>query len=160
EPYLSVQKRLEWPKGAARQVVDLTLPRGVEVRGKVTEAASGKGCGQVKVSYFPQGDNETARKHQLLLGSYWPARTAADGSYPLVVPPGAGHLLVDPQDPDFIVRQTSRDEVQTGKPGGPTRFHHAVVPLNPAIKDGPKDLEIKLRRGVTLRGTVLGPDRE
>ena len=36
-PYLNIQKARAWPVGAAEQTVDLELPRGVLVRGKVTE---------------------------------------------------------------------------------------------------------------------------
>jgi hypothetical protein len=76
----------------------------------------------------------------------------------VVVPPGPGRLLVDAESPDFIVRKTSRDEEVTGKPGGPPRFHHEVVVLDPKLADGPLALDLRLLRGVTLRGTVLGPD--
>ncbi len=74
------------------------------------------------------------------------------------MPPGPGHLLVDAKDVNFILRTTSVEELQTGKPGGQPRFHHEVVPLNLELKDSPRELEIKVRRGVTLRGTVLGLD--
>src|SRR5262249_36100956 len=80
EPYLSVQKRIEWPKGAARQVVDFALPRGVEVRGKILEAASGKAVPGARVAHVPRGDNAVAKRHQLLVNQ-WPARSGADGSY-------------------------------------------------------------------------------
>ena len=42
EPYLNVEKKLEWPKGAIEHSVDLALTRGVLVRGRVTEEGSGK----------------------------------------------------------------------------------------------------------------------
>ena len=38
--YLSESKRVEWPKGAVEQSVDLTLPRGVVIRGRVIEEGS------------------------------------------------------------------------------------------------------------------------
>src|SRR5205823_6184596 len=158
QPYLSVQKRVNWTKGAARQTVDFALPRGVEVRGKVVEKVSGKLREQVRIYFTPRKDNETARDNQLLIGSNWPAQSGADGSYRLVVPPGPGHLLVDAGDPDFISRSISQEELLTGKPGGPPRFHHEILPLNLQMQDEPKELAIKLRRGVTLRGTVLGLD--
>jgi hypothetical protein len=158
EPYLGVQKQFQWPRGAARQTVDFTLPRGVEIRGKVTEAPSGKALPQVRLIYVPWKDNEVVKKQQPLAGSAWPAYSAADGSYRLVVPPGPGHLLVDAEAPDYVVRATTQDELATGKVGGPARFHHEVLALSPQVKDGAKALDIKLRRGVTLRVTVLGPD--
>ena len=41
-PYLIAEKQGEWPKGAVEQSVDLALPRGVVVRGKVTEEGTGR----------------------------------------------------------------------------------------------------------------------
>jgi RNA polymerase sigma factor (sigma-70 family) len=158
EPYLGVQRQLKWPRGAARQTVDLILPRGVEVRGKVTEVPSGKALDRVRIVYLPRKDNEAVKKHQPLVGTSWPAHSAADGSYRLVVPPGPGHLLVDAEGPDYVVRTTTLEELATGKAGGPARFHHEVLALSPQVKDGPKALDIQLRRGVNLRITVLGPD--
>src|SRR5213079_2760849 len=49
QSYLSVQKRVNWTKGAARQTVDFALPRGVELRGKVVEKASRKLREQVRI---------------------------------------------------------------------------------------------------------------
>lgn len=42
EPYLNVQQKLEWPKGAIEHSVNLALTRGVLVRGRVTDEGSGK----------------------------------------------------------------------------------------------------------------------
>jgi RNA polymerase sigma factor (sigma-70 family) len=158
EPYLGVEKQLTWPKGAVRQTVEFALPRGVEVKGKVTETPTGKPREQIRVYYVAHRDNETAKAQRLLLGSYRPARSGADGSYRLVVPPGPGTLLVDSDDPNLISRSTSVDEILTGKPGGETRFHPGVIAVNPKLADSPRTLDITVRRGVTLRGTVLGPD--
>jgi RNA polymerase sigma factor (sigma-70 family) len=158
QPYLGVLKPIAWPKGAVRQTVEFALPRGVEVRGEVVEAASGKPRAQARVFFTPRGDDEAARANALLTGPNWPARTAADGSFRLLVPPGPGHLLVDADDPNFLVKATSRDELATGTPGGPARFYHEILPLNLKLQDGPKGLTLQVRRGVTLRGVVVGPD--
>ena len=40
QPYLMASKSLVWPKGAIEQSLDLTLPRGVLIRGTVTEEGS------------------------------------------------------------------------------------------------------------------------
>ena len=41
-PYLMTFKQGEWPKGAIEQSVDIALPRGVVVRGKITEEGTGR----------------------------------------------------------------------------------------------------------------------
>jgi hypothetical protein len=155
QPYLGVLKPIAWPKGAVRQTVEFALPRGVEIRGKVVEAASGDPRPQARVFFTPRGDNEAARANALLTST---ERTAADGSFRLLVPPGPGHLLVDAEDPNFIVKATSGGELATGTPGGPARFYHEILPLDLKLQDGPKGLTLKVRRGVTLRGIVVGPD--
>ena len=40
EPYLTLEKRIQWPRAAVKQQVDLSLPRGVLVRGTVTEGGT------------------------------------------------------------------------------------------------------------------------
>src|SRR5262249_56411703 len=42
EPYLIRKKLFQWPKGSVKQKVEIKLPRGVLVKGKLTEAGSGK----------------------------------------------------------------------------------------------------------------------
>src|SRR5262249_42591656 len=137
---------------------DFELPRGVDIRGKVIETPAGKPRAGVQAYFAPRRDNEVASRFQIQVGTYLAAVSAADGAFRLIVPPRPGHLLVDAKDPNFILKTTSVEELQTGKPGGQGRFHHEVVPLNLELKDSPRELEIKVRRGVTLRGTVLGLD--
>ena len=42
QPYLGTTKGFEWPKGAIEYSLNLSLPRGVLIRGKVTEDDSGR----------------------------------------------------------------------------------------------------------------------
>ena len=44
-------KELEWPKGATEQAVDLALPRGVLIRGKVTEEGTGQPVADAMVCF-------------------------------------------------------------------------------------------------------------
>ena len=53
-PYVGVERAFEWPRGAARQSVEMAFVRGVEVKGRVTEAPSGKALGKVRVAFHPQ----------------------------------------------------------------------------------------------------------
>ncbi len=58
EPYLNVSTRFEWPKGAIEHPVDLALPRGVLVRGKVTEEGSGKPIAGARIGYISNPDRD------------------------------------------------------------------------------------------------------
>ncbi len=42
EPYLTALDKFAWPKGALEKTIDLALPRGVHIRGRVVEEGSGK----------------------------------------------------------------------------------------------------------------------
>ncbi|HYT94613.1 MAG TPA: sigma-70 family RNA polymerase sigma factor, partial [Gemmataceae bacterium] len=147
EPYVGVEQQLTWTKGAARQTLDFNLPRGVTVKGQVVEAPAGKALARVRVFYLPRVEGNPQLRRGLLVGSYWPARSAADGTFRLVVPVGPGHLLVNADnpetgadDPDLVTRVVSLGELRGGKADGTLRYYHEVLPVNFQIKDDPKNL--------------------
>jgi RNA polymerase sigma factor (sigma-70 family) len=148
-PYLRGRAPLEWPKGAVKHRIDLALARGVLVRGTVTDAVTGK----------PIAGAE-ARALVGALGGLGDPRvtTAADGAFALAVPPGrGGHVLVKGPNNDYVAVEITSGELQGGKRNGVRFYSDAVIPFE--IKAGMKALEVtaKLRRGVTIRGKLLGP---
>src|SRR5262249_47061185 len=82
----------------------------------------------------------------------------ADGSFQLTALPGPGHLLVKGQDPGFLHVETTSGTMQSGQPGGMPMYPDALVPLDLVPGSGPQDFAIVLRRGVTVKGHVVGPD--
>ena len=86
------------------------------------------------------------------------ARFQLPGVFQLVVPAAPGHLLCRAPGADWVQRVVSDGELATGKPGGQPHFFHAVVPLHLKMQEAPKDLTVPLKRGVTLRGKLVGPD--
>jgi hypothetical protein len=157
-PYLGVARRLNWPKGAARQQLEVALPRGVLVRGKVTEELSGQPVERAQVYYVPQQENNPGRRGDLLIGSYHKVPSKADGSFQISVPAGRGHLLVEAPTPDYVSRTLGSEELVAGRPGGRRLYHHGVAALDLTLKDKPKELKLTLKRGVTIKGRVVGPD--
>src|SRR4029077_10390605 len=91
QPYLQAFRRLEWPEGAVERSLDLTLARGVVIRGKVTEAGSGKPFKQATVRHEPyssqQDDFDSFNESA---GS----STGPDGSYQVAALARPGHLIV------------------------------------------------------------------
>ncbi len=144
QPYQVTTKGFDWPKGAVRHEVEVKLPRGVLLHGKVTEAASGKPVARASVQN----------------GGNWSGRvlTALDGSYSIAVPPGHSRLFVSAPTPDYIAQPVGSAELLLGKPGGDSYYYHAAATAD--LKEGEKSKEISftLRRGVTLKGTVVDPD--
>jgi hypothetical protein len=154
QPYLGAYKEIDWPKGAVAQAVDLTLPRGVMIRGTVTEQGSGRPVAGAVVMYLPRLTPDEGRTGNR--GA--PTETAADGSFEIAVPPQPGHLVVRGPTDDYIYQEIGDDLVYEGRPGGRRIYAHAF--LAPDLKPGgeSRDVRVSLRRGVTVKGRVLGPD--
>jgi RNA polymerase sigma factor (sigma-70 family) len=144
EPYLVPQERLEWTKGAVKAAHDIKLPRGVLIRGKVTELGTGRPLPASSIQYIPaevQGD--------LLWG--WQATVASrdDGSFRIAVAPGKGNVLIFGPTGDYVLGVG---------PAGQRSRAHAIIPYEARAGDPPHDVAAVLRPGVTVKGRVEGPD--
>jgi protocatechuate 3,4-dioxygenase beta subunit len=144
QPYLVTTKEFDWPKGAVRQEVEVKLPRGVMLYGRVTEAATGKPVARASVQN----------------GGNWHGRvlTALDGSYSIAVTPGHVRLFVTAPTPDYIAQPVGSAELLLDKPGGDSFYYHAAATLDLKKDERAKEISFTLRRGVTLKGTVVDPD--
>jgi RNA polymerase sigma factor (sigma-70 family) len=152
QPYLPGEAPLEWPKGAVKHRIDLVLERGVFVRGTVTDAATGQPiAGAVAGVYLPKFEGVLVPSMQVTAGP--------DGTFAVVVPPGRrGHVLVKGPNNDYIAGEITTGELSGGKRAGYRAYPDAVIPFE--TKAGTEALDVmtvKLRRGVTLRGKLLGP---
>jgi hypothetical protein len=157
QPYLIGSKVLTWPKGAVRlEGVRLTLPRGLTVRGTVTEKPSGRPVARATVEFVRFRDNNPFFNAP---GASGVAVSDARGRFELTVVPGPAHLLVKGPTPDYLHEPISSDKL-FGRGGGGGRLHYpdAWVALNLKPKSGPHEVAVTLRRGVTVRGRVVGPD--
>jgi RNA polymerase sigma factor (sigma-70 family) len=156
EPYLAVRKRLKWPKAAVKQQVDFALPRGVLVRGKVTEG--GKPVAKATAQFIPrQADNPNFRQ-DALTGWQNTVVSGADGRFDLCVLPGPGHLLIHAPAPDYILMEIGERMLSRGKEGGKRYYAHAVLPLDLKPATEAHELTATLKRAVTVKGRVVGPD--
>jgi RNA polymerase sigma factor (sigma-70 family) len=159
-PYLTIIQAVDWPKGKVKHEVEVTLPRGVLVRGKVTEAESGKPVASAVVSYYPRQDNPFAdravRSWRHFPGEF--VRTKDDGTFEATVPPGVGTLMAKGPTRDYVLQPLDTKELTLGKPGGAPIYAQANAPLD--LKPGTDSAEValKLQRGVTIKGRILDPD--
>ena len=173
-PYLTVKKTIEWPKGGVvRQTLDLALPRGIVASGKVADSLSGKPIGGAEIQYFPQTiDNADYRED---IASCWHTAVESDsnGMFQMVLPPGPGHFLVEGPTSDYIFQETPfsmliqrKREFGAYQPapegnvyfGGQRFYAHATVPVRLKKDKQPEPVPIVLRRGVTVRGRLIGAD--
>src|SRR5262249_43681466 len=106
----------------------------------------------------PQIENNPQLPRGLLLGSYYKVYSKADGTFEIAVPAGKGHLLVGAPAAGFVSRTISEGQLRSGTPGGQAHFHHGIVAVDVKASDQVKELTVRLRRGVTIKGKVVGPD--
>jgi RNA polymerase sigma factor (sigma-70 family) len=156
QPYLRVTEEVTRPRGVTRQTFDLLLPRGVLIRGRVREARSGEPVAGAAVHYRPRGDFLPQPGTSPWAGE---TITAADGRFTLAVPPRAGALLVKAPTPDYLHAQTSDGMFLPGqKPAGRRYYPDGLVALDPRIGGPAPEVDVRLRRGITLEGRLVDPD--
>ena len=154
QPYLILSRHLDWPKGALEQSLDVVMPRGVAVQGKVTEEGSGKPIAGAALSFVsragPRGNDGSSAST--------PGYTAVDGSFQLGALPGPGTLFVMGPSDDFVLQALGKPVFDTGRPAGLSTYSHANMALD--LKPGVdrNDIHVTLRPGVTVTGQVVGPD--
>jgi RNA polymerase sigma factor (sigma-70 family) len=158
QPYLTLQKEVEWPKGAVKKEVRLELPAGVLVRGKVTDAQSGQPVPDVSVQFHPRTDRNKYLRNDVITGWQGNVVSGADGVFQIPVLPGPGHLLVCGPNLDYIHQEVGSSVLSNGKPGGMRYQPDALVKLDldPAVRV--HEVAVKMRRGVTVQGIVVGKD--
>ncbi len=155
EPYLVQEEKLPLTKGAVRVTHDIKVQRGVLIRGKVTEQPTGRPVPGSSIQYIPIGGTSSGG---VLSG--WQAIVASqdDGSFRIVVPPGKGHLLVYGPTSEYVLGEVGSNRLHSDRPGGNRIRAGAFIPYDVKAGDSPHDVVAALRRGVTIRGRVEGPD--
>jgi RNA polymerase sigma factor (sigma-70 family) len=160
QPYLGTTKSVDWPKGAITHSIDIALPRGAMMRGKVAEKGSGRPIGGAIVSYTPR---RAANDDRFGAPAGRPVETLADGSFELAVLPRLGYLTVQAPTEDYVLQELDQGLLSNGQPGSQRVYAHAFVACDPK-PDGDRkevaDVKAELQPGVTVKGQVVGPDGE
>jgi RNA polymerase sigma factor (sigma-70 family) len=159
-PYLTRVKFIdEWPKGKVKHEIEVPLPRGVVVRGKVMDDTAKPVAGAV-LTYYIRQDNPIAnfpilswRRHP---GEF--VQTKEDGTFEATVYPGKGTLLAKGPTRDYVLQRLDTKELTQGQPRGAPLYTHASAALDLKADAEAPEVALKLRRGVTLKGRVLDPD--
>jgi RNA polymerase sigma factor (sigma-70 family) len=158
-PYVGMTKWLEKPKATAlKQTADFRLPRGVLVRGAVKEEGSGKPVAGAVVYSYPQQTENPLNVPFAAVGPVFPVESGPDGRFEIGVLPGPGHLVVKGPTAAYVPVEIGRRQLNEGKPGGARHFAHGLLRTDFKPGDGPRAVELTLRRGVPVRGTLTGPD--
>jgi hypothetical protein len=149
QAYQRKSVEVKWAGGAGlTRQVKLTLRRGVLLRGTVTEAATGKPVAGARVMYW--SESEAYNLDRVV-------RTGADEAFRVGAEPGRGQLLVH-AGLDYVVQEDSSGLLQRGVPGGRRLYPHGWVELRLGPRERARTVAVRLKRGVTVRGRLLGPD--
>jgi hypothetical protein len=157
QPYLPDFKTVDWPKGAVAYTTDLSLQRGLILRGKVTEHGSGRHVAGAVVNFFGNRNADDDRS----VRASGPGETGADGLFTLTVPARKGYLIARGPSDDYLLEGLDRGLLFFGQPGGARVYAHAFATFDPKSASASQevsDVEIALRPGVTVKGRVVGPD--
>jgi RNA polymerase sigma factor (sigma-70 family) len=155
--HLGLSKSMDWPNsGVLKQEMSLALPQGLLVRGTVTEAPSGKPIAGATVEYHPNWDDNPLYRRDLITKK---AVSGADGKFEMSVPPGRGHLLINGPTLDYLHEEISTQSLY-GAGIYPNRrnYYDAIVPVQLKPQASAHETSVKLRRGVTLTGSLIGPE--
>jgi RNA polymerase sigma factor (sigma-70 family) len=161
-PYLNCTKmNIADTPGLGPLVVDFDLDRGVAIKGRLTDKATGKPV-RGYLGFIPLADNPNIKdfselgKPQIIASDESHAR--ADGSFTVTAIPGPGVLTARADDDDRFLAAEVTPEVKVAQ-NVILDGYHAVIPVNPTDSD-PKSthIDVALVPGRSLTGTVLGQD--
>jgi RNA polymerase sigma factor (sigma-70 family) len=156
QPYLPQEAEIAWDKGAVKKEVEFRLPRGVLIRGKVTEQGTGRPVAGASVQFFPAKQS----RHDIS-GRGAVVAAKDNGSFQLAVPPGKGYLMVVGPTLDYILREIGGGQLSGGnRPGGQRFYAHDIVAYEVKAGEGPRELNATLVPAKALRGRVVGPTGE
>ncbi len=157
EPYLIAQVEFEWTKGAVKKEIDVKVPRGVVIHGKVVEAGTGRALAGASVQYIPMGDRGNLA---MASGSDTTVASKKDGTYQITVRPGKGHLFVFGPSSAYVLEAIGGHTIFNGQPGGARHYAHAIIAYEVNAGDQPHEFSAVLRPGKTIKGRVVGPNGE
>ncbi|MEN1678504.1 MAG: M56 family metallopeptidase [Planctomycetota bacterium] len=160
QPYLARKtpngpESIRWREGDASRQVDVSLPRGVLVRGKVVEAGSGDPVAGASIQYRPETSNNPNVADDILTG--WQGIQLSDqqGRFAIAVLPGPGRLFVQEESGRFITLTIAEREVSRGKTGGQRNYAQAVHRLDPQPSDDQLEVNIELDRCSPVNGRIV-----
>jgi hypothetical protein len=158
-PYLARQtpyeKSIEWQAGDRVKQVDLTLPRGVIVRGRVMEAGTNAPVAAASIQYLPERANNPNDTDDILTGWQAIQLSDANGNYEIVTLPGKGWIIAHGPTDKYILEEIGDRELSASKPGGERNYAHAFRHIEPERDQVPIELDVELRPGTTVVGTIV-----
>jgi hypothetical protein len=152
------------PPGLDPVAVDVDVKRAIWIEGRVTDKVTEKPVA-CHVSYFALGDNPNVRDHPGYEGAHPNVNGSTwkeDGTFRVVGLPGGGVLTVWAGD-QYLLAEERDDNGRARGPLNTVPVHaasssNAVVRVEPPQGVEPFRCELTVDPGVTLTGTLVGPD--
>ena len=160
QPYLSYQKEIKLSGGQQPPQIEIALPRGVLLRGKITEKSSGDSVAGAAVKYEEQ--SRRPYRPDRILPDYSPPYVRGisrdDGTYQIAVPPGRGTLFIQGPRNDYIRRTINTWDFNSDRKWTIALRHYvsAYASLDVKPDHEPVELNFAIQRGLTLRGSIVG----
>jgi protocatechuate 3,4-dioxygenase beta subunit len=167
-PYLSAVKKVDNPLGLEPVTVDFALKRGVWVKGRVTDKATGKPL-WASIEYFCFSDNPNAKEIAFAGNRKNWRSSREDGSFLMPVLPGRGLIAVRAYQ-DHYIMGVGADRIKGPRTQDSANYFitkpylcfpgnfHTLVEIDPKTGQESITCDVTLDPGRTLKGTVLGPD--
>jgi RNA polymerase sigma factor (sigma-70 family) len=166
--YLPQGKELNDTEGLKPLSADFDLERGVKVRGRLIDKATGKSvAGMVEYALLPKNIHFADAGHPgSLVGRFAHQRqsVAEGGEFQFTVYPGPGVLYATADDRRYLPIVVAPEDktkgifTSPGFNGGVPVHGHAYRVIDPAEVEKPLKLDLECLTGRTLAGTVVGPD--
>jgi RNA polymerase sigma factor (sigma-70 family) len=168
-PYVAIHKEVPDGPGLDPATVDMELPRGVWIEGKITDKVTGKPL-RASLEYFSLYPNPNLKDYPGFDGTFSfdqiGVGTKEDGSYRVAGLPGPGLIAVYPPKGHYLRVPERNDEYGTTKGSLSTSPYHisftsnysALARIDPAKGVDAVKRDVTLDPGWTFKGTVLGPD--
>jgi hypothetical protein len=160
EPYLIVDKRIELATSMAPPRMEIALPRGVLVRGKIIDADSGEPVSGAVVQYDEHSQNAYAPER--IMPGWAPhsveIESDENGAFQIIAPPGRGTIFVQGPKNRYVRRMIERRQLDEGATKRVRLYTCAFAPLDLTLENEPAEFEIAIPSGVTVRGQTVGPD--
>ncbi|MCA9127624.1 MAG: hypothetical protein KDB22_11085 [Planctomycetales bacterium] len=158
-PYQSKEvSDVKWERGGIAQYLEIRLPSGVTLHGRVIDADSKEPLVNSYVQYIPDEVHNEHVTPDLITGWQAMQRTDSTGTFEIPVLAGPGTLLVHAPDKTSYVLQKTTDRELDGLSGGIRYYAHAIQKISPAATDAHEPMTIELVPGKTARPNILDSD--
>jgi hypothetical protein len=168
-PYLAVYKEAAWLEGVVQQKLAVVLPRGVMVRGRAVDQDGNPVAGASVQFESPMQGNAEYRP-DVIQGRDRIVLAGKDGRFSLTVPAGPVRLMAHGPTHEYQAKALrcwsllEKEPEHWGwlEPLPKERYFytHAEQPLKLTLAEHPAEVRLRLVRGATVAGRVVGPDGE